>query len=68
MPDRLTKSELRSQVAEIAEIVRVDYWNILERERESRTPVLEVMKRELVRGPHRTMENETFSAIQLLCH
>lgn len=42
--------KLQKELGEIAEIVRVDYWNIHERERESRTPVLEVMKRELIRG------------------
>lgn len=35
---------------QVSEIVRVDYWNIRRRPREWRTAVLEVMKRELVRG------------------
>jgi len=52
MADRLTQKQQRlgNDLGEIARIVRVDYWNILERERAARTPVLEVMKRELIRG------------------
>lgn len=52
MADSLTAKQrkLLIELGEIAKIVRVDYWNILDRERESRTPVLEVMKRELIRG------------------
>ena len=52
MADRLTQKQQRltNDLVEIAKIVRVDYWNILERERSARTPVLEVMKRELIRG------------------
>ena len=51
MSDSLTKKQraLQKELATIAEIVGVDYWNILDREREARTPTLEVMKRELVR-------------------
>lgn len=50
--DRLTQRQrkLIDELEEIARIVRVDYWNIREREKEARTPVLEVMKRELIRG------------------
>jgi hypothetical protein len=52
MPDRLTKKqrELLEELKEISSIVRVDYWNIKDRERPARTAVLEVMKRELIRG------------------
>jgi len=52
MADSLTAKQRRlmKELDEISGIVRVDYWNIRERERESRTPVLEVMKRELIRG------------------
>jgi hypothetical protein len=52
MADRLTQKQqrIRNDLVEITKIVRVDYWNILERERAARTPVLEVMKRELIRG------------------
>ena len=39
-----------SELEEIAEIVGVDYWNIRDYERESWTPRLHVMKRQLVRG------------------
>jgi hypothetical protein len=52
MADTLTKRQrdLRKELEKIAEIVRIDYWNILEREKAARTPVLEVMRRELIRG------------------
>lgn len=52
MADRLTLKQkaLLAELEQISEIVRVDYWNIRQRPRESRTAVLEVMKRELVRG------------------
>jgi|SRR5580700_1997478 len=52
MPDALTVKQraLVKELDQIAKVVRVDYWNIHERERESRTPVLEVMKREMIRG------------------
>src|SRR5437660_1583586 len=52
MADRLTLKQRRllKELEEVSRIVRVDYWNIREREREARTPVLEVMKRELIRG------------------
>lgn len=52
MPDRLTakQKDLLKELEEISSIVRVDYWNIKERQRNARTAVLEVMKRELVRG------------------
>src|SRR5580698_10477942 len=52
MPDRLTKKqrELLEELKENSSIVRVDYWNIKDRERPARTAVLEVMKRELIRG------------------
>jgi hypothetical protein len=52
MRDGLTKRQraLKKELERIAGIVRVDYWNILERERAARTPVLEVMRRELIRG------------------
>jgi hypothetical protein len=52
MANSLTAKQRRlmKELDEISGIVRVDYWNIRKRERESRTPVLEVMKRELIRG------------------
>jgi hypothetical protein len=52
MPDLLTKRqrELKKELEKISEIVRVDFWNIQNRENKARTPVLEVMKRELIRG------------------
>jgi hypothetical protein len=52
MPDALThkQRQLIDELREISSIVRVDYWNIRDREKEARTPVLEVMKRELIRG------------------
>jgi hypothetical protein len=52
MADRLTATQrkLKKELEEIAEIVKVDYWNIYKWERVARTPVLEVMKRELIRG------------------
>jgi hypothetical protein len=52
MADLLTAKQrrIKKELEEIAKIVRVDYWNILQRERAARTPVLEVMKRELIRG------------------
>jgi hypothetical protein len=52
MAERLTEKQRRltNELEEITKIVRVDYWNVLERERAARTPVLEVMKRELIRG------------------
>lgn len=50
--NRLTQRQrkLIGELEKIASIVRVDYWNIQDRERGARTPVLEVMKRELIRG------------------
>lgn len=50
--NRLTQRQrkLIGELEKIASIVRVDYWNIRDRERGARTPVLEVMKRELIRG------------------
>lgn len=52
MPSALTKRQrqLKTELKAIAETVGVDYWNILDREPAARTPVLEVMKRELIRG------------------
>lgn len=52
MADSLTATQrqLQRELSAIARIVRVDYWNIRERERAARTPTLQVMKRELVRG------------------
>lgn len=52
MTDSLTKKqrELRKELDEIAQTIGVDYWNILDREAEARTPVLDVMKREIIRG------------------
>lgn len=52
MADRLTLKQkaLLAESEQISEIVRVDYWNIRQWPCESRTAVLEVMKRELVRG------------------
>jgi hypothetical protein len=50
--DRLTQRQrkLIRELEEIASVVRIDYWNIRDREKEARTPVLEVTKRELIRG------------------
>jgi hypothetical protein len=50
--DRLTAKQrsLIGELEKVASVVRIDYWNIRARERESRTPVLEVIKRELIRG------------------
>jgi hypothetical protein len=52
MHSRLTKKqrELREDLDNIARTIGVDYWNILDREPEARTPVLEVTKREMIRG------------------
>jgi hypothetical protein len=52
MPSQLTKKqrELRKELDAIAETIGVDYWNILDREAAARTPVLEVIKRKLIRG------------------
>lgn len=52
MADRLTSKQrkLVDELHEIASIVRIDYWNVRDRTRESRTTVLEVTKRELIRG------------------
>ena len=48
----LTKKQrqLRKDLDAIAQTIGMDYWNILDRESEARTPVLEVMKREMIRG------------------
>ena len=50
--DRLTQRQrkLIRELEEIASVVRIDYWNIRDREKEARTSVLEVTKRELIRG------------------
>jgi hypothetical protein len=50
--DRLTPKQrkLIGELEKITSIVRIDYWNIRDREKETRTAVLEVMKRELIRG------------------
>jgi hypothetical protein len=50
--DRLTQKQrkLIRELEEIASVVRIDYWNIRDREKEARTSVLEVTKRELIRG------------------
>jgi hypothetical protein len=50
--DRLTAKQrkLIAELKRIASIVRIDYWNIRDREKEARTPVLEVIRRELIRG------------------
>ena len=52
MPSRLTKKQrrLRKELDAIAETIGMDYWNILDREPAARTPVLEVIKREFIRG------------------
>ena len=49
---RLTQKQrkLIGELEKVASIVRIDYWNIRDREKEARTPVLEVTKRELIRG------------------
>jgi hypothetical protein len=49
---RLTQKQrkLIGELEKVASIVRIDYWNIRDREKEARTPVLEVMMRELIRG------------------
>ena len=48
----LTKKQrqLRQELDNIAQVIGMDYWNILVRDPEARTPVLEVMKREMIRG------------------
>jgi hypothetical protein len=50
--DRLTQKQRRliGELEKVASIVRIDYWNIRDREKEARTPVLEVIMRELIRG------------------
>jgi len=50
--DRLTQRQrkLMGELETITSIVRVDYWNIRDRKKDVRTPVLELMKRELIRG------------------
>ena len=52
MPAPLTAKQrkLMKELDEISQIVRVDYWNIRERAKAARTPVLQVMIRELIRG------------------
>jgi hypothetical protein len=52
MPIYLTPKQrkLGKELKEISEIVRVDYWNILTWPPKFRTTVLEVMKRQLIRG------------------
>jgi hypothetical protein len=49
---RLTQKQrkLIGELEKVASIVRIDYWNIRDREKEARTPVLDVMMRELIRG------------------
>jgi hypothetical protein len=42
--------QLKNELLAISETLGLDYWNILGRKREARTPVLEVIKREVVRG------------------
>jgi len=54
-PDRrvsLTRTQrrLRAEIEEIASIANMDHWNILNYEEERRTPQLELMKDQLVRG------------------
>jgi len=54
-PDRrvsLTRTQrrLRAEIEEIASIANMDHWNILNDEEERRTPQLELMKDQLVRG------------------
>jgi hypothetical protein len=52
MPSHLTKKqrELRKELDAIAETIGLDYWNIGDRDPVVRTPLLEVIKRELIRG------------------
>lgn len=52
MADTLTRKQrqLLKELDEIFEELGLDYWDILDREKEARTPVLEVIKREIVRG------------------
>lgn len=52
MSKALTRKQrkLTKELEAIAETIGVDYWNILNREPEGRTPILEVIKRELIRG------------------
>lgn len=42
--------QLQNELHALAETIGMDYWNIQDREREARTPLLEVMKREMIRG------------------
>ena len=52
MADRLTERQrkLIQELEKVASVVRIDYWNIRDRKKEARTSVLEVIKRELIRG------------------
>jgi hypothetical protein len=49
-PPHEEAARLRRELDAIAETIGIDYWNILDREAAARTPVLEVIKRELIRG------------------
>jgi hypothetical protein len=47
----LTRTQrLRAEIEEIASMANMDHWNILDYEEERRTPQLELMKDQLVRG------------------
>ena len=52
MAEYLTRKQrqLQKELDAIFETLGLDYWDIVDREKEARTPVLEVIKREIVRG------------------
>jgi hypothetical protein len=49
---RLTpkQSRLKQEIEDIAEFIGMDHWNIADYEEEARTPKLQIMKNQLVRG------------------
>ncbi len=60
---------LKNEIEDIAALVQMDHWNILDYSVESRTTYLEIMKRQLVRGEiitKYTLIDEFLSV--LICH
>ena len=49
---KLTAKQRRliAEFEEIAAAARIDYWNILDYEEDARTPILQIMKQQLIRG------------------
>jgi hypothetical protein len=45
-----TQRRLKREIEEIAELIRMDHWNITQYDEEARTPKLGVMKMQMVRG------------------